>query len=171
MPIEIPPNGTRGSRTPGGGVLRTMNSATAGLYRLTGGRVGHELLITTVGAKTGQKRTAQVRRFDDGDGRWLVVGSAGGSARHPSWFYNLARNPDKVSVQIGRDRFSVTPELLTGTERDEAWGRIVAEASNFKKYETTTDRQIPVVRLTRAEPGDLGAAEPGAGTVNRPGPT
>jgi hypothetical protein len=31
-----------------------------------------------------------------------------------------------------------------------AWKRIVAEASNFGGYETKTDREIPVVRLTPA---------------------
>ncbi len=150
MSIDIPPNGTNGAKTPSGGMLRTSSAFMAGLYRLTGGRVGHTLLITTVGAKSGQQRTASVARFDDGEGRWLVVGSGMGAAKHPSWLYNLAKNPDQVWVRIGRDRFRVTPELLTGAERDEAWKRVVAESPAFAKYPTKTDREIPVVRLTRA---------------------
>jgi deazaflavin-dependent oxidoreductase (nitroreductase family) len=122
----------------------------AGLYRATGGRSsGSALLLTTVGARSGEQRVASVRRFDDGDGRWLVVGSAGGAAKHPAWVYNLARNPDKVWVEIGRDRYKVTPELLSGDERATAWQRVVAEAPQFAGYLDQTDREIPVVRLTR----------------------
>ena len=151
MSFDIPPHGTRGNRMPRGRMLRFGSSMMAGLYRLTGGRTGHSLLLTTIGAQSGEERTASLRRFDDGDGRWLVAGSAGGSARHPAWLSNLSRNPDRVSVEIGRDRFKVTPELLAGDERAAAWKRIVAEAPQFGGYETRTDREIQVVRLTRAE--------------------
>jgi deazaflavin-dependent oxidoreductase (nitroreductase family) len=123
---------------------------TAGLYRLTGGRSGrHALLITTLGAKSNEPRVAHVRRFDDGPGRWLVVGSAGGSARHPGWVHNVAKHPDQVWVEIGKQKSKVRAELLHGDERAEAWKRIVQEAPNFGKYEHTTDREIPVLRLTR----------------------
>ena len=151
MSIDITPNGTKGARTPSGGMLRASSAFMAGFYRLTGGRIGHTMLITTVGAQSRQPRTASVRRFDDGNGQWLIVGSGMGSAKHPGWFYNLARNPDQVTLQIGRDRFRVTPRLLEGDEREEAWQGIVAESPSFAKYPTTTDRQIPVIRLTRAE--------------------
>ena len=149
MAIDIPPNGTRGARTMSGGMLRAGSTFMAGLYHLTGGRLGHTLLLTTVGAKSGERRVASIRRFDDGDGRWLVVGSGMGSARHPAWLYNAAKNPDQVWVEIGRERIHVRPELISGEERATAWRRVVAEAANFGKYETTTDREIPVVRLTR----------------------
>jgi deazaflavin-dependent oxidoreductase (nitroreductase family) len=149
MTIAIPPNGTRGARTQSGRMLRGGSAFMAGLYRLTGGRLGHTLLLTTVGAKSGEPRTASIRRFDDGDGRWLVVGSAMGSARHPAWFLNIAAHPEQVWAEIGRDRILVRPELLTGDERAAAWQRVIAESPNFAKYETITDRQIPIVRLTR----------------------
>jgi deazaflavin-dependent oxidoreductase (nitroreductase family) len=124
----------------------------AGLYRMTGGRSQRSaLLITTVGARSGERRTASIRRFDDGPGRWLVVGSAGGSARNPGWLYNLEAHPEQVWVEIGRDRFKVRPEILADEERDGAWKRVVAEAPTFGSYEHKTDRRIPVIRLT-AEP-------------------
>jgi deazaflavin-dependent oxidoreductase (nitroreductase family) len=122
----------------------------AGLYRITGGRSGrNSLILTTVGARSGERRTASLRRFAEGDGTWLVVGSAGGTATHPGWFHNLARNPDKVWADVGRDRFKVRPQLLRGDERTAAWKRIVAEAPQFGGYEHKTDRHIPVIRLTR----------------------
>ena len=151
MAIEIPPNGTHGARMPGGRVLRFGSGVMASLYRASGGRIGghHTLLLATVGARSGEKRIASLRRFEDGPGRWLVVGSAGGRATHPAWVVNLAHDPDKVWAEVDRDRFKVTPEVLGGEERTAAWRRIVAEASQFGKYEHSTDREIPVVRLTR----------------------
>ena len=143
MTIEVPPSGSRGRRMPGGRILRGGMRLVAGLYRATGGRSsGHALMLTTVGARSGEQRVANVRRFDERDGRWLVVGSAGGAAKHPAWIHNLARNPDKVWVDVGRDRYKVTPELLRGDERATEWERIVAEVPQFAGYPQQTDREI-----------------------------
>jgi deazaflavin-dependent oxidoreductase (nitroreductase family) len=150
MTIEVPPSGSRGRRMPSGRMLRGGMRLVAGLYRATGGRSsGSALLLTTVGARSGEQRVASVRRFIEGDGQWLVVGSAGGAAKHPAWIHNLAGNPDKVWVDVGRERYKVTPELLSGDERAAAWKRIVAEAPQFAGYLQQTDREIPVVRLIR----------------------
>jgi deazaflavin-dependent oxidoreductase (nitroreductase family) len=151
MSFEISPNGTRGARMPTGRVLRTGAAVMASMYRLSGGRLGagHGLLLTTVGARSGERRTASIRRFEDGDGRWLVVGSFGGAAKHPAWVINLAQHPDQAWIEVGHDRYKVHPELLEGEERAAAWRRIVAEAPQFGGYEHKTDREIPVVRLTR----------------------
>jgi deazaflavin-dependent oxidoreductase (nitroreductase family) len=157
MTFEVPPSGSRGRRMPGGRILRGGMRLVAGLYRATGGRSGGSaLLLTTVGARSGEQRVASVRRFDEGEGRWLVVGSAGGAAKHPAWIHNLARNPDKVWVDVGRNRYKVTPELLRDDERATAWERIVAEAPQFAGYLQQTDREIPVVRLTRESSGRRG---------------
>jgi deazaflavin-dependent oxidoreductase (nitroreductase family) len=147
-----PPGGTYGARVPPSGFRRFGSRMMSGIYRLFGGRgVANLLLLTTTGARSGEPRTTPVRRFDDGDGRWLVVASAQGSARHPAWLHNLVAHPDDVWVEIGHDRTKVRPELLDAIQRAEAWKRVVAEAPEFGKYETTTDREIPVVRLTRQD--------------------
>jgi deazaflavin-dependent oxidoreductase (nitroreductase family) len=151
MTFEVPPNGTHGARMPRGRLLRFSSSMMASLYRASGGRMGghHMLLLETIGARSGKRRIASIRRFEDGPGRWLVVGSAGGRATQPAWVVNLAHNPDKVWAEVDRDRFKVTPEILDPDDRPAAWRRIVAEAPQFGKYEHTTDREMPVVRLTR----------------------
>jgi deazaflavin-dependent oxidoreductase (nitroreductase family) len=73
----------------------------------------------------------------------------GGEARHPSWYVNLAKNPDRVFLHVRGERFHVRPVSLHGAERAAAWKRITREAPNFAEYQTKTDREIPVVRLTR----------------------
>jgi deazaflavin-dependent oxidoreductase (nitroreductase family) len=149
MEMQVPPSGTHGARMPRGAMARVSSRMMAGLYRMTGGGIGRTaVLLATVGAKSGEQRIAWVRRFDDGDGRWLVVGSAGGSARNPGWVHNLAANPDKAWIEVGRQRYKVRPEILGADERPAAWQRIVTEAPQFKRYETKTDREVPVIRLT-----------------------
>jgi deazaflavin-dependent oxidoreductase (nitroreductase family) len=148
--IRTPPDGTYGARMPRGRLLRFGSRMMSAMYRLTGGRSAADLLLlTTIGARSGEERTTAVRRFEDGDGRWLIVGSAGGRATQPAWVHNLAAHPDQAWIEIGHEKWKVRPELIDGDARAEAWRRIVAEAPQFGKYETTTDREIPVVRLIR----------------------
>jgi deazaflavin-dependent oxidoreductase (nitroreductase family) len=129
------------------------------LYETTDGRIGAKvgklpaLLLRTTGARTGRKRTAALVYGMDGDGRYVVVGSAGGSDRTPGWVHNLRAHP-KAEVQIGRSRHPVTAEILTeGPDYDRCW-RIVNELNRYKDggryehYQTLTSRKIPVVVLS-----------------------
>jgi hypothetical protein len=43
---------------------------------------------------------------------------------------------------------SVTPERLDGVEREQAWQRIAAAQPRIAKYQSKSDREYPVVRLT-----------------------
>jgi deazaflavin-dependent oxidoreductase (nitroreductase family) len=120
------------------------------VHRRSGDRfMGMDLLyLTTVGAKTGQKRQSPVARFADGDGAWLVVASNGGSAKHPNWYHNLMAHPDQVWIEVEGRSVRATVEQLEGPRRDEAWRRIVASQPRFAGYEKKTTRALPVVRLT-----------------------
>jgi deazaflavin-dependent oxidoreductase (nitroreductase family) len=150
MSVEIPPSGTRGGkRPPSGPVGRALMGVIRRVHRLTGSKAsGRPLLyLTTVGAKSGQPRTAVVMPFPEGDAAWLIVASANGAAGHPAWLYNLAAHPDRVEVEYEGRKAAVTPQTLTGEERATAWARITSERPNFAGYEQKTDREIPVVRL------------------------
>ncbi len=123
-----------------------------GVSAVTGDRfLGMDLLyLTTTGAKTGQQRVTPLARFPDGDGAWLVVASAAGSARHPGWYHNVAAHPDQVWIEMGGQRIRVSAEQLDGTRREEAWQRIVASQPRYAGYQRKTDRVLPVIRLSRA---------------------
>ena len=156
MSVELTPNGTRGWEMPRlpGFVVSAMLGLMVLAYRLLGDRMrvwGQRLvLLTTVGAKTGKRRRTLLARFPDGDS-WLVVASFAGSARHPAWLINMAKNPDQVWIEIGGRTLKVRPESLTGTERDEAFQRVIATAPGYAGYQEKTDRQIPIVRLSPSE--------------------
>jgi deazaflavin-dependent oxidoreductase (nitroreductase family) len=135
---------------PGGPVGRIFMTITRAVHRLTGSKMGGRplLYLTTVGAKSGGRRTAVVMPFPEGDDAWLIVASKGGAAKHPSWFYNIAAHPDQIDVEVAGRKTAVTAQTLAGEERAQAWRRITSEQPNFASYETKTDRLIPVVRLT-----------------------
>jgi deazaflavin-dependent oxidoreductase (nitroreductase family) len=153
--VDIPPSGTRGAKgPPSGAVGRILLGVVRRVHRLTGSKSsGRPLLyLTTVGAKSGQHRTAVVMPFPEGDDAWLIVASRNGAAAHPAWLYNLAAHPDQVEVEIEGRKLAVTPQTLSGEDRAAAWERITRERPNFAGYEEKTDREIPVVRLVGRRP-------------------
>jgi deazaflavin-dependent oxidoreductase (nitroreductase family) len=159
MSIRVSPNGTRGARMSKRGpfttLLKVMNKLDIRLYRRSGGervskRMGFPVvLLTTRGARTGETRTTPVGGFPDGENAWLVVASLAGAAHHPAWFHNMAKHPDDIRLEVGEERFDVRAETLEGDERTEALERIAAVSPRYGSYQEKTDREIPIVRLTR----------------------
>jgi deazaflavin-dependent oxidoreductase (nitroreductase family) len=156
--LEIPARGTRGAWTPGGIVMRIFKplmNAQVSRYRKASGPTPPVMmgfptvLLTTVGAKTGHEHTHVLGGFADGDDAWLVVASNSGSAAHPHWFVNLAKNPDQVWLEVGNQRIKVRCALLKDGERETALAKIAGIAKRYAGYEKKTDREIPIIRLTR----------------------
>jgi deazaflavin-dependent oxidoreductase (nitroreductase family) len=108
------------------------------------------VLLTTTGAKTGMERTHVLGGFPDGDDAWVIIASKGGAATHPAWFINLAKHPDNVWLEVGNRKLRVKPQLLQGAQREAAYGKVAAIAPQYGKYPKSTDREIPVIRLTPA---------------------
>jgi len=155
MTFQKTPGGTRGTKAiPANAFSRFTMRMMVMVHRMSGDRfMGQDLLyLTTVGAKSGHKRLSTLGRFADGDDSWLVVASVGGAVNNPGWYHNIAAHPDQVWAEIGRKQFRVTPQQLEGEERAEAWGRITTQSPRYAGYATKTDRVIPIIRLTRAEP-------------------
>jgi deazaflavin-dependent oxidoreductase (nitroreductase family) len=137
-------------------VVAIFSRFNVGFFRLFGRRMRVQgrplLLLTTAGAKTGKRRQVTLGWFPDDPDRtdaWLVVASAAGAATHPAWYVNLARRPEDVSIDLDGRSFAVEPQSLHGPERERAWERVVALAPGYGKYAEQTDREIPIVRLTR----------------------
>jgi deazaflavin-dependent oxidoreductase (nitroreductase family) len=128
--------------------MRLLNTTMFRIYRNRPFQNANVLSLTTTGARSGQQRQSTVAYFSDGDNVWLIVGSKGGAATHPAWFFNLAKHPDRVWAEIGSKKMKVRPVTLSGEERTQAWRRITQQSPGFADYETKTDREIPVIRLT-----------------------
>lgn len=125
-------------------------------YRETDGAEGHDwqgtniLILTTTGNRTGQVRDNALIYGRHGDD-YVVVASKGGAPDHPSWYKNLASDPD-VEVQVMEDRFPAKARTAQGQERSELWPIMTKEWPPYDEYQTKTTREIPVVILERAEP-------------------
>ena len=154
MSFQRTPGGTRGARTPPSNpVTRAIMRVMTSWHRRSGDKFqGMDLLyLTTVGAKSGQRRQSAVARFPDGEDAWLVVASAGGSAHHPGWYHNIAIHPDQVWVELGGRQLWVAPTQLDGDARAQAWQRITQLQPGYAGYQRKTDRAIPVIRLSRVD--------------------
>jgi deazaflavin-dependent oxidoreductase (nitroreductase family) len=107
------------------------------------------LLLTTIGAKSGQRRTTPMMYISEAD-RLLVIASNAGAPVHPGWYYNLVAHPE-VTVEVGTETFDVTAVVLTGEERDRLYARQVERAPVFAEYQARTTRKIPVIALHRRQ--------------------
>jgi deazaflavin-dependent oxidoreductase (nitroreductase family) len=147
MGVELTPHGSYGPTLPTipAPLQKIVFDLVSLSLRLRGAKI---LKLTSTGAKTGKERTLPLRWFPDGDQAWLIVGSAGGAAKHPAWYFNLARNPDKAWIEVDGHKIQVQPESLKDAAYDTAWKRIVAEAPGFAAYRESTDRRLPIIRLT-----------------------
>lgn len=151
MALTKPPPGTYGARQPSASnpVAKLIARAMTWWHRRRGDRfLDMDLLyVTTVGARTGQRRQTPVARIAD-DGAWLIVASAAGAAAHPGWYHNIAAHPDQVWIEGDGVQQRVHVEQLEGAERERAWSKVTSQHPRYADYQSKTDRQLPVLRLT-----------------------
>ncbi len=105
------------------------------------------LLLTTIGAKTGHRRTTPMMAIPDGD-RYLVIASNAGAPRHPDWYWNLLAHPD-VTVEVGKETFDAVATVAEGKEREQLWTKVLQAGPFFADHQAKVKRQIPVIILER----------------------
>ena len=105
------------------------------------------LLLTTTGAKSGQRRTTPLVYLPDGK-RMIIFASKAGAPTNPDWYHNLVAHPD-VMVEVGTESFEATATVITGEERDRLYASQAEKSPNFAEYQTKTERKIPVIALER----------------------
>lgn len=128
-------------------------------FRENNGAVGgnfagaHLLLLTTIGAKSGEKRTSPMMYFPNGDTR-IVVASKSGADTHPHWYHNLMKNAEvhvEASVEGGIEEYDAVASAMPEKERAVKFAEIGATNPGFAEYQTKTDRTIPLVTLSRVD--------------------
>jgi deazaflavin-dependent oxidoreductase (nitroreductase family) len=139
------------------------------LYRLTGGRLVERatqgaplVLVTTVGRRTGRRRTAALGHVRDGDDV-IVMASNGGRPETPAWVHNLRARPEAEVFRRG-DRYPARAIFLEGDEWQRQWDRLIAA---FPMYEQgrlwAAPREIPLIRLQRSGSSDVRRPQGAAG--------
>lgn len=128
------------------------------VLRLSGGRTtavgllaGLPLVtLTTIGAKSGQLRSAPLVGIPDGD-KLILVASNFGQKQHPAWYHNLLKNPH-ASVAIGGAARECVAREATGAEYDRYWQLAVSLYAGYAAYKQRTGgRRIPILVLTPAD--------------------
>jgi deazaflavin-dependent oxidoreductase (nitroreductase family) len=120
-------------------------------FRANEGKVGGPfegapvLLLTSTGAKSGQRRTTPVVYQQDGE-RMVIFASKAGAPENPAWYHNLRANPT-ATVEVGGDTLEVEAIVTAGDERERLFRRQTELMPQFAEYEQKTTRQIPVVAL------------------------
>ncbi|MEU5865634.1 MULTISPECIES: nitroreductase family deazaflavin-dependent oxidoreductase [unclassified Nonomuraea] len=134
-------------------MTNSFNQQIIDEFRANEGRVGGPfegaslVLLTTTGAKSGNRTTTPVMYLPDGD-RYVIIASNAGADNHPAWYHNLRANP-AATAEIGTETFEVKADFIEGDERDRLYARMVEIAPGFAEYEAKTSRRIPVVALGR----------------------
>jgi F420H(2)-dependent quinone reductase len=131
--------------------LKATGKLNVPVYRLSRGRLMNTvgtapvLLLTSVGRRSGQRRTVPVVYLADGE-RQIVVGSNAGNARTPAWSYNLQANAD-AEIEIRGKRTLVRARVVDGEERAQLWRRVNEMYEGFDEYDARTSRDIKVFVL------------------------
>lgn len=123
------------------------------VYRETNGERGYHwrgttiLLLSTKGRSSGETRTTPLMHRADGD-RWIVVASKGGAPANPSWYENLRAEP-QATIQVRGEVVPVRAATAAGEERERLWALMREVWPAYEDYQAKTDREIPVVVLSR----------------------
>jgi len=78
----------------------------------------------------------------------VVIAANGGSDRTPAWWLNL-REAGRGTVTLHGESWPVTPRVVTGAEREQIWAEFSHGYPAVEEYLTFTDRELPVVLLSR----------------------
>ena len=141
-------------QTPSVDEMKAFNQQIIDEFRAAEGKVGGHFegqmmaVVTTTGAKSGEKRTNPLVAGRNSDDHLYVIASAAGSPRHPAWYHNVLANPT-VDVEVGTESFEATARSADEPERTELYAAMVARMPQFDEYQEGNPRTIPVVILER----------------------
>jgi deazaflavin-dependent oxidoreductase (nitroreductase family) len=127
------------------------------LVKLTRGRLHTAkgavplVVLRTTGAKSGIRRDVTLVYFTDADDV-ILIASNYGQAKHPSWYYNLLKNPTCELFADGRSECGGTflAHPTESADHDRLFALMERYFTNFTNYAASTSgiRTIPVLRLT-----------------------
>ena len=126
-------------------------------FRANGGAVGGVLedtpllLLHHTGAKSGADYVSPLGTFIPGDGTWVVIASNGGSAHHPSWYFNLRKHPT-TAIEVPDGAGGVTTRRVRARvaepgEHETLFTAVTSAFPHVADFQKETQRRIPLVVL------------------------
>ena len=128
-------------------VHRAMYAVTRGRRGLWPASVDRwgTMRLTTVGRRTGKKRSAILGYYEDGP-NLVTMAMNGWGAPEPAWWLNLQARPE-ATVDLGNGPIAVSAHAATGEERDRLWARWEHYDKDLEGYAARRSRQTQVVVL------------------------
>lgn len=134
---------------------RAVAPIEAPLMKATRGRIRISFsapvaVLTSVGARSGERRETTLAYFTEGNDVILIASNYGG-ARHPAWYHNLIAKPE-CELHIGDRGGRFIAREATGADRDRLYSLAARRLNRvFESYTTRSGaRTIPVMRLAPA---------------------
>jgi deazaflavin-dependent oxidoreductase (nitroreductase family) len=106
------------------------------------------LLLTTVGRRSGARRTVALLYVPGPDG-YVVAGSNYGGSTHPGWSANLLARPEAEVTAAGKT-VHVRARFAEGAERERLWPLLTARWPAYDTYAGRAGRDIRVFTLVPA---------------------
>ena len=128
-------------------------------FRARGGAVGGRfaglplLLLTTVGARSGRRRTVPVTYVAVGED---FVVAAGANGANPAWHHNLLAHP-AVTIEVGAAVLEAVARVAVGAERDALFDRYCSEQPQLISYQAMAGHEVPMIVLTPSRSAVQGA--------------
>lgn len=108
-----------------------------------------QLMLRTVGRKSGNEHEVALPYWIDEDGERVVVASYAGAPQHPAWYLNLTdtEKNGEVWIKTQKAEFWARPTVLEGAERARVWSELTADRPFYVDYQSRTERELPLVKF------------------------
>ena len=137
-------------------VFKGLNAMHKGLLKLSGGRIGNSaagmpvLELTTVGRKSGEKRSVILTSPHQEGDTIVIVASRGGDPKHPAWYHNICANSSVEVAWKGGPPKPMRARPATAEERARLWPLVTKKYGGYAQYQKRATREIPLVLLEPA---------------------
>jgi len=138
----------RKERGPPKMLMKFITGLQGFIYKTSKGRIWNTVkdcgicVIHMKGAKTGKKRVVPLMHVPHEQGV-ILVASLGGADVHPTWYWNLKKNPEIV-VFVGSEKLDLIAEQVEDNVKSDLWPLICSCYPDFENYQKSTKRNIPV---------------------------
>jgi F420H(2)-dependent quinone reductase len=139
------------------GIIRAAGAIQRFAIISSGGRAGTGLLdhpillLHTIGRRTGKTRIQPLMYLREADG-YLVAASFAGHDQDPAWLTNVQASP-QATITVEGQQVPVLATIATPEERERLWPRFLSLSAAYAKYQRSTNRLIPIVKLSPSVKG------------------
>jgi deazaflavin-dependent oxidoreductase (nitroreductase family) len=150
LPFEEPPR----EQIPGISAMHVAAMDSMDVDDVWVGAGMKQLILRTVGRKSGKEHRVALPYWLDADGHRVVVASFAGAPHHPAWYVNLSdqtANPE-VLVKEREQTYWADAQVLDGDDYQATWDALTADRPYYRDYQTRCERRIPLVRLVQVRP-------------------